>query len=108
MRLTESYALVSYILKSGTDAMRLSAVWGLYSRPDPAEQLPPRPRHGRAGRQRAGRVVPPAHARGAPGAGGDEARGAGAGPREAVRPGLDPRRWRGADNCHRCGRFSRR
>jgi molecular chaperone DnaK (HSP70)/HEAT repeat protein len=36
MRLPEAYALVADILQSGSDAMRLSAVWGMYSRPDPA------------------------------------------------------------------------
>jgi molecular chaperone DnaK (HSP70)/HEAT repeat protein len=36
MRLPEAYALVTEILQSGSDAMRLSAVWGMYSRPDPA------------------------------------------------------------------------
>jgi len=36
MRLPEAYILVMEILQSGSDAMRLSAVWGLYSRPDPA------------------------------------------------------------------------
>ena len=35
MRLPEAYALVTEILQNGSDAMRLSAVWGLYSRPDP-------------------------------------------------------------------------
>jgi len=36
MRLPEAYALVAEILQNGSDAMRLSAVWGMYSRPDPA------------------------------------------------------------------------
>jgi molecular chaperone DnaK (HSP70)/HEAT repeat protein len=36
MRLPEAYALVAEILQNGSDALRLSAVWGLYNRPDPA------------------------------------------------------------------------
>jgi HEAT repeat protein len=36
MRLPEAYQLVTRVLQTGSDAMRLSAVWGLYSRPDPA------------------------------------------------------------------------
>ncbi len=36
MRLPEAYALVTEILKTGNDAMLISAVWGLYNRPDPA------------------------------------------------------------------------
>lgn len=36
MRLPEAYALVMEILQNGSDALRLSAVWGMYSRPDPA------------------------------------------------------------------------
>jgi molecular chaperone DnaK (HSP70)/HEAT repeat protein len=36
MRLPEAYALVVDILRAGSDAIRLAAVWGLYSRPDPA------------------------------------------------------------------------
>jgi len=38
MRLPEAYALVTDILenKNNTESMRMAAVWGLYSRPDPA------------------------------------------------------------------------
>jgi molecular chaperone DnaK (HSP70)/HEAT repeat protein len=35
MRLPEAYVLVADILQTSTDAMRLSAVWGMYSHPDP-------------------------------------------------------------------------
>ncbi len=36
MRLPEAYALVTDILQNSNDAMRLSAVWGMVTHPDPA------------------------------------------------------------------------
>lgn len=36
MRLPEAYALAADVLQNGSDALRLSAVWGMHDHPDPA------------------------------------------------------------------------